>query len=385
MAEQADVIIIGAGIMGSATAYQLARRKYGRVIVLERDGICSGSTAMASGGVRHQYAHRIGIQLTQQSIVVYENFEAEFGVDPQFHQNGYLILQQTEEERMVYFRSAELQQSLGVDTRMLAPDEIRAGWPYLRTDDLVSATYSPRDGFADPYLVTTAIAARARELGVTIKTEHPVIGIERRDARVTSVRTPRGEFEAPVVVIAAGCWSGEVGKLAGVEVPVSPHRRSKFITAPFAADRIPSETPFIIDHHVGLSTRREGAGIMVGFGRKEEPSSFDTRPDWELAPVVADRLIWRMPALADATIMRAWAGLYEMTPDQMGIISAVPGMAGLHVVAGFSGHGFMHGPIAGQLMAELIADGRAQTVDIAPLDIGRFERGQVTVEVMTFV
>jgi len=104
MAEQADVIIIGAGIMGSATAYQLARRKYGRVIVLERDGICSGSTAMASGGVRHQYAHRIGIQLTQQSIVVYENFEAEFGVDPQFHQNGYLILQQTEEERMVYFR-----------------------------------------------------------------------------------------------------------------------------------------------------------------------------------------------------------------------------------------------------------------------------------------
>jgi Glycine/D-amino acid oxidases (deaminating) len=192
MAELADVIIIGAGIMGSATAYHLARRKYGRVIVLERDGICSGSTAMASGGVRHQYAHRIGIQLTQRSIVVYENFEAEFGVDPQFHQNGYLILQQTEEERMVYFRSAELQQSLGVDTRMLAPDEIRAGWPYLRTDDLVSATYSPRDGFADPYLVTTAIAARARELGVTIKTEHPVIGIERRDARVTSVRTPQG-------------------------------------------------------------------------------------------------------------------------------------------------------------------------------------------------
>ena len=120
---------------------------------------------MASGGVRHQYAHQIGIQLTQRSIVVYENFEAEFGVDPQFRQNGYLILQQTEEERMVYFRSAELQQSLGVDTRMLAPDEIRAGWPYLRTDDLVSATYSPRDGFADPYLVTTAIASRARELG----------------------------------------------------------------------------------------------------------------------------------------------------------------------------------------------------------------------------
>jgi len=169
MAQGADAVIIGAGIMGSATAYHLARRTYGRVVVLERDGVCSGSTALASGGVRHQYAHRIGIQLTQRSIVVYENFEAEFGVDPQFRQHGYLILQQTAEERAVYARSAELQRSLGVDTRVLEPDDVRVAWPYLRTDDLVSATYSPRDGFADPYLATTAIAARARELGAEIK------------------------------------------------------------------------------------------------------------------------------------------------------------------------------------------------------------------------
>ena len=385
MAEAADAIIIGAGIMGSATAYHLARRKFGRVVVLERDGICSGSTALASGGVRHQYAHRIGIELTQQSIVVYENFEAEFGVDPQFRQHGYLILQQTEEERAVYATSALLQQSLGVDTRVLAPEDIRAAWPYLRTEDLVSATYSPRDGFADPYLVTTAIAARARSLGAVIRTEHSVVGISRGDAPVTTVRTPRGDFEAPVVIIAAGCWSGQVGKLAGADIPVFPRRRSKFVTAPFPGDRIPLETPFIIDHHVGLSTRREGPGVMIGFGRKDEPASFDTRPDWELAPAVAERAVWRMPALTDAPIMRAWAGLYEMTPDQMGIISAVPGVAGLYVVAGFSGHGFMHGPIAGQLMAELVADGRAQTVDIAPLDIERFKRAAVSVEVMTFV
>jgi sarcosine oxidase subunit beta len=385
MAEAADAIVIGAGIMGAATAYHLTRRKYGRVVVLERDGICSGSTALASGGVRHQYANRIGIELTQQSIVVYENFESEFGVDPQFRQSGYLILQQTEDERAVYARSAALQRSMGVDTRVLPPDEIRAGWPYLRTEDLVSATYSPRDGFADPYLVTTAIAARARELGAVIKQEHPVIAIERRDPRVTTVRTPHGDFEAPVVVIAAGCWSGQVGKLAGAEIPVFPRRRSKFITAPLPGDRIPLETPFIIDHHVGFSTRREGAGIMIGFGRKDEASSFDTRPDWDLAPAVAERAIWRIPAMEDAPIMRAWAGVYEMTPDQMGIISAVPAMPGLHVVAGFSGHGFMHGPIAGQLMAELVADGRAHTVDIAPLALERFKRANTPVEVMTFV
>jgi sarcosine oxidase, subunit beta len=385
MAQTADAVIIGAGIMGSATAYHLARRQYGRVVVLERDGVCSGSTALASGGVRHQYAHRIGIQLTRQSIVVYENFEAEFGVDPQFRQHGYLILQQTEEERAVYAKSAELQRSLGVDTRVLEPDDIRAGWPYLHTEDLVSATYSPRDGFADPYLATTAIAARARDLGAVVKTQHPVTGIEASPGGRITVRTLQADFEAPVVVIAAGCWSGEVGRLAGAEIPVFPRRRSKFVTAPFPGDRIPLETPFIIDHHMGLSARREGPGVMIGFGRKDEASSFDTRPDWELVPAVAERLVQRIPAMADAPIVRAWAGLYEMTPDQMGIISRVPEVAGLYVLAGFSGHGFMHGPIAGQLMAELIADGRAHSVDIAPLDIERFKSAQVSVEVMTFV
>src|SRR5262247_3245414 len=145
MAEAADAIIIGAGIMGSATAYHLARRKFGRVVVLERDGICSGSTALASGGIRHQYANRVGIELTKQSIVVYENFEDEFGVDPQFRQHGYLILVATEDELEVYKRSVSLQQSLGVDVSLLSPGEVQRGHPYLNVDDLLAASYSPRD------------------------------------------------------------------------------------------------------------------------------------------------------------------------------------------------------------------------------------------------
>jgi sarcosine oxidase subunit beta len=316
--------------------------------------------------------------------VVYERFEAEFGVDPHFHQNGYLILQQTPEEQAVYAESAARQRALGVDTRVLGPDEVRALCPYLRTDDLASATYSPRDGFADPYLVTTAIAARARDLGVVIEQEREVTGFTRRSPGAV-VQTRHGEIEAPVVVIAAGCWSGLVGRLAGAEIPIVPRRRCKLITAPVPAGRIPLETPFIIDHHDGFSIRREGPGIMVGYGRKGEASTFDTSPDLDLIPSVAERAVRRLPALEDAPVMRAWAGLYEMTPDQMGIVSAIPGLPGFHVIAGFSGHGFMHGPIAGQLMAELVADGRAHTVDIAPLDIERFRRGPTPVEVMTFV
>jgi sarcosine oxidase subunit beta len=384
MARTADVIIVGAGIMGASTAYHLARSGAGAVVVLERDTVCSGSSALASGGIRHQYANRVGVELTQQSIVTYERFAEEFGVDPQFRQHGYLILITTDEELTAARERVAMQRGLGVDVQLLAPDDVRALGPYLETGDLRGATWSPRDGYADPYLCTTAIAARARALGVAIEQHQEVVGLARTGAGTYAVTTARGRLEAPVVVIAAGAWSGVVGALAGVDVPVSPWRRHKFITAPLSTDAIPAATPFIIDPHRGFSIRREGAGILLGFGHQDQPRDFGTAVDWGLAAPLVERAVHRAPALADARLMRAWAGLYEMTPDQTGIVSAVPGAEGLFVVAGFSGHGFMHGPIAGQLMAELIGHGRAVTIDAGALDIRRFARGGTSVEALTF-
>jgi sarcosine oxidase subunit beta len=385
LTDTADVLIVGAGIMGASTAYHLARLGVRRVAVLERDTICSGSTALASGGIRHQYANRLGIELTTHSIVTYERFAEEFGVDPNFRQHGYLILIGTEEELAVAKRSVALQQSLGVDVRLLGPDDTRKLCPYLHTDDLLGATYTPRDGYADPYLAATAIAARARDLGVTIRQQHEVTGFIRHGDRITGVTTAAGAFEAGAVVIATGAWSGVVGKLAGVEIPVRPHRRHKFMTAPFPAERIPAGTPFIIDPHRNFSLRREGVGLLLGHGNKHEPDSFSTEIDRSLEPRVIERAIHRAPVLADAALMKSYAGLYEMTPDQTGIVSAMPGVDGLHVIAGFSGHGFMHGPIAGQLMAEMLVHGRAVTMDAAPLDLARFARGEAHVEPLTFV
>jgi len=385
MAETADVIIVGAGIMGASTAYHLARHGDRRVVVLERDTVCSGSTALASGGIRHQYANRVGIELTRQSIVTFERFAEEFGVDPQFRQYGYLLLVGSEEELAVARRSVALQQSLGVDVRLLTPEDTGRLFPYLETADLLGATFSPRDGYADPYLCTTAIAARARDLGVSIRQQCEVLGFTRTAGRVTGVTTREGAFEAPVVVIATGAWSGAVGKLVGIDIPVTPRRRHKFMTAPFPTDRIPAATPFVIGQHWGFSMRREGDGLLLGAGRANETGTFDTSTDWSLASEVVERAVRRVPALAEARLMRAWTGLYEMTPDHTGIVSAVPGVEGLHVIAGFSGHGFMHGPIAGQLMAELIVHGRARTVDIAALGLERFARGETTTEVLTFV
>src|SRR5262245_20871620 len=235
MADTADVIIVGAGIMGASTAYHLARMGAGRVVVLERDTVCSGSTALASGGIRHQYASRIGVELTLRSIVTYEGFAAEFGVDPQFRQHGYLLLIGSEAELAAARQAVALQQSLGVDVQLLTPAETGRLCPYLETGGLFGATFSPRDGYADPYLAATAIAARARELGVQIRQQHEVVSISRRDTggRAIAVATRQGAFEAPSVVIATGAWSGVVGRLAGIDIPVTPRRRHKFMTAPF--------------------------------------------------------------------------------------------------------------------------------------------------------
>jgi len=385
MTQTAEVVIVGAGIMGVSTAYHLARLGAGRVIVLERDTVCSGSTALASGGIRHQYANRLGIELTTHSIVTYERFEAEFGVDPNFRQHGYLILIAAEDELAVARRSVALQRELGVNVELLDAATTRKLCPYLNTGDLLGATYTPRDGYADPYLCATGIAARARELGVVIHQQHEVSAFLRDGDRLRGVVTRHGAFEAGAIVIATGAWSGVVGTLAGVDIPVRPHRRHKFMTAPFPADRIPAATPFVIDPHQNFSLRREGPGLLLGHGRRDEPDGFGTEIDRSLEPRVVERAIHRAPALAEAKLMRSYAGLYEMTPDQTGIVSAVPGVAGLYVIAGFSGHGFMHGPIAGQLMAETLVHGRAVTMDASPLDLARFARGETHVEPLTFV
>src|SRR5262249_46776836 len=218
MTNTAEVLIVGAGIMGVSTAYHLARLGVRRVVVLERDTVCSGSTALASGGIRHQYANRLGVELTTHSIVTYERFAEEFGVDPHFRQHGYLILVATDEELATARRSVALQRSLGVAVELLDPALTHKLCPYLNTDDLLGATYTPPDGYADPYLCATAIAARARDLGVVIRQQHEVRGFVRDGDRVRGVTTAAETFEADAVVIATGAWSGVVGRLAGVDI-----------------------------------------------------------------------------------------------------------------------------------------------------------------------
>lgn len=378
MSETADVAIVGAGIMGVSAAYHLARRGVGKIVVLERDAVGSGATGHGGGGIRHQFSDPIGIELTRQSMRRFERFEEEFGVDLPFHRCGYLYLIQTEQQLAAFRENVRLQQSLGVDVRLLSPEETAQLCPYLDVDGLLGGSYSPDDGYSDPRLCTTAMAARAGALGVQFDTGREVLGVKRDGDRVRGVATSRGDLETAAVLIAAGPWSGEVGKLAGIEIPIVSRRRDVFTISPLSLERLP-ETPYILDPHAGFGLHREGETVEFG-STLPLPPTFDTTPNPDALPEVFAKVSRRFPALAGAPIARVWAGLLEVTPDHTGIIGAVPGTDGLYVLGGFSGHGFMHAPIAGQLMAEVIVDGHAHTVDVTSYGLDRFGRGEAKLD-----
>ena len=380
MSETADVIVIGAGMLGVATAYQLARRQYGKIVVLERDTVCSGSTALASGGIRLQWSTPICIELTRRSLETFNRFEEEFGTDLPFDRCGYLYLAQTEQDLEAYRANVTLQRSMGVDVRLLSPDDIRHLFPYVNAADLLGGAYSPDDGRADPYTATLGIAARARDLGVSIRQEHEVTGFLRDGDRLRGVVTRQGSFEASKIVLAAGPWSCLVGRLVGLDLPVRPRRRDQYLTGPFPLEKVPSSTPFVVDQHARVSVRREGQVLTFGRTSPDDSGSFDRTPDWDALPELAELAAHRCPALREADVARGYAGLLETSPDHNGIVSPIPGLDGAYLIGGFSGHGFMQGPAAGELLAEMIVDGQATTIDATPLSIERFERGELLVE-----
>ena len=379
MGESAEIVIIGAGIVGCSIAYHLALQGAGRIVVLERELVCSGATGKSAGGIRQQFATEVNLLLSLASLKMFHRMKQELGVDPEFREVGYLFMASTPAELETFRRQAEVQRRHGIPVQMVATDDIRRLVPYVRVDDIVGGAFCPTDGYAAPYEVTVGYAAAARRLGVKIHEKREVTAILREGARVAGVQTPQGAIQAPVVVNAAGPWGGMVGALAGVEVPVKPYRRQIFITRPLP--EFSAEPPLTIDYHRSCYFRGEMGGCLFS-GPKDEESTFNTNVDWEhLAESVATAVA-RVPALEQAEINRGWAGSYDISPDNNAILGAVPELTGFYLATGHSGHGFMHGPVTGKLMAELILTGRT-AIDISALALERFRTGNTILEPMT--
>lgn len=379
LAETADVVVVGGGVMGASTAYHLAKKGCQDVLLLERERFFgTQATGKCAGGIRYQFGTEINVQLSKLSLPMLHRFEEEIGQPIDLNVCGYLFLLTQQEDVEVFRQNVEMQHGLDVETAWLEPSEIADLVPQIDRTGVLAGTFNPNDGLADPSSVVQGYVSAAGRLGASLRTDVEVTDILVEDGHIEGVATNQGTISTPVVVNAAGPWAGVIGEMAGLDIPVVPLRRQIVVTGPLS--EVPDDFPFVIEFERSLYFHREGEGILTGMSNPHETPGFDQSvdKDWELTHLEA--AIERLPLLQRAGLANRWAGLYEVSPDAHPILGRVPELEGFFCINGFSGHGFMHGPVCGLLLAEEILDGGAHTLDISSLYIDRFREGKEIVE-----
>ena len=377
MTNTADVVIIGGGIVASSVAYHLAERGCTNVLIVEReDRQGMGSTAKSMGGVRAQFATSINIRMSLYSIDLFSKFEEVTGHTAGYTPQGYMFVA-TSERHLDYLKTNMLKQrACGLSgVEMITREDIVKIVPQLVADDVVGGSFCPTDGFVDPYSVMTGFSKRARGRGVSLWLETEVTGIDVKQGAVAGVQTSRGYVSTGAVVNAAGPWAASVARLAAVDVPVEPLRRQIVKTEPF--EQLSSRLPMVIDMSTGFHFRPEGSSYLFAWPDPDETYGFRTDFDYGFIEKILTRAVSRVPAFADVEVnpRRCWAGMYEVTPDHHAIIGRAPGVEGMFLANGFSGHGVMHSPATGKIVSELILDGVSSFVDAEMLRAERFAEG----------
>jgi sarcosine oxidase subunit beta len=377
--ETADVVIIGGGIVGSSLAYHLTAAGCGIVLVIERETQQGkGSTGKSMGGVRAQFSTPVNIQMSLYAIPFYASFDERLGHPAGYRPQGYLFCA-TGHRQMAYLRANhEKQVALGLkDARIVSGAEIRGMFPLLRSDDIVGGSFCASDGFVDPYSAMIGFMTCASEHGAKLWKSTHVTGIGRDARGIAQVETSRGAVATRVVVNCAGAWAAEVAKMVDVDLPVEPLRRMLVPTEPF--DQFPHTAPMIIDMSNGFHFRPESLGFLLAWNDPEETPGYKTEFEPSFIEKILTRAADRVPCFENLAVnpKRAWAGLYEMTPDHHPILGEVPEVPGFFLANGFSGHGVMHAPATGKILSDLILTGKTDLIDASLLNLARFAQGRM--------
>lgn len=385
--DSAEVVVIGGGVIGTSAAFHLAEAGV-RVLLLERDELAGGSTSKAAGGVRAQFSDPVNIALGQRSLDAFARFAERPGCEIDLKRHGYLFLLDNADDVAAFERNVAVQNELGVPSRMLGVAEAKELSPFIATDGLLAAAYSPDDGHCTPEAVVHGYAAGARKHGAVIRRHCAVTGIEASGGEITAVRTEAGRVRTGTVICAAGAWSAAVGEMVGFELPVRPLRRQVLVSEPIPD--LPPRLAFTIDFGTSFYFHDErsagrtsigtaGAGLLMGMSDPEEEFGFRTERDdaWlgRFGAVVARRA----PRLAEVGIAHGWAGLYEMTPDHNAVVGEAADASRFLYATGFSGHGFLQGPAIGEVLRDLVL-GHTPVVDVSALDVRRFAADQARPE-----
>jgi sarcosine oxidase subunit beta len=378
----AEVVIIGGGIVGSSIAYHLAVAGCKRVLVIERESSQGkGSTGKSMGGVRAQFSTPVNIQMSLYSVPFYAAFDERLGYPCGYRAQGYLFCA-TNDRHMAYLRTNyECQVRLGLkEARLITAEDIHSMFPHLRSDDIVGGAFCSTDGFVDPYSAMIGFMSRGSDHGAELWKNTLVTGIKRDAYGITGVETSRGPVSTRKVINCAGPWAAAVAKMVGIDLPVEPLRRMLVPTEPF--DQFPHSAPMIIDMSNGFHFRPEALGFLLAWNDPEETPGYKTDFDPNFIEKILMRAANRVPIFENLAVnpKRAWAGLYEVTPDHHPVLGPVPDVPGFFLANGFSGHGVMHAPATGKILSDLILLGKTDLIDASLLNLGRFSEGRMIEE-----
>jgi len=378
MPATADAVIIGGGVNGLATAYELAKLGVKDIVVIEKNYIGSGSTGRCGGGIRQQWTTEENVRLAMESVRMYETMSAELGYQVFFRQGGYLMVTESEDDLPALRKAVDLQNRCEVPTEFLAPEDCLKIVPDLDISRLKGATFCSKDGTAYPFAVTWGYARACQRMGVKIHIRTAVTGVLSDDGKIHGVETDRGPIASPLLINCAGPWARDLAAMVGVDLPNRQERHEIMVSEGLK----PFLDPMVISLTNGIYFSQSMRGEIVGgIGDPAEPhwtrpDQFDTRSQLRFAVRFAKALLDYCPRAGKVRMMRQWAGMYDVTPDHRPILGGVPGLDGYYHICGFSGHGFMLGPVSGRRMARHITTGRPDDI-ITSLSLGRFEKGDI--------